>query len=233
MKYVLLIVSIGLGMIPQAWHHAHASLVTYQFSGTLTDVPASLHTTGEKGANGFETGLKVTGAMTFNTSTPGVLTPPPPGPPFGFQLYNYASAITSLTPSVGTYTPTVIGNGSISVLTGSRAGYGFSGLMTGNLVDGQSPSFFSLQLVGETGTALSSITLPGAAPPELAAFIVRRWGLAFGNGDTLTGSLDSLTAVPLPSTGLLLGGALLVLAGFMRANRSHGLRLSRQTEHQS
>ena len=52
---------------------ADAALVTYQFSGNISEVSGSLFTPGGQGANGFNAGLKLSGTYTFDSATAGML----------------------------------------------------------------------------------------------------------------------------------------------------------------
>ncbi len=97
--------------------------------------------------------------------------------------------------------------------SGNPALYSVNLGVAGNLVKGLAPSLFSMNLADETGMAFSSVALPGNQAPSLNSFNVNRWTLAFTNGETLVGSLDTLKSVPLPATILLFGVGLIVLVG--------------------
>ena len=123
--------------------------------------------------------------------------------------------MSDLSLSIGTYSAVLQGGGSnlTSLSSGNPGIYSLNLGAAGNLVRGLAPSLFSITLADETGTAFSSVALPGNQPPSLSSFNVNRWTLAFANGKTLVGSLDSLTAVPLPATVLLFGAGLIALVG--------------------
>ena len=206
----LSLVVLALGSALSIWEEtkAEAAPVTYQFSGNISEVPGALFTSGGAGANGFNAGLKLTGTYTFDAATAGLL---PSGLPF--QVYN--GSVSDLSLSIGTYSAVLQGGGSnlTSLSSGNPGIYSLNLGAAGNLVRGLAPSLFSITLADETGTAFSSVALPGNQPPSLSSFNVNRWTLAFANGKTLVGSLDSLTAVPLPATVLLFGAGLIALVG--------------------
>lgn len=132
-----------LVLVPWSPYRTEAALVTYQFSGVVTDVSTPLSTSGGQGANGFDTGLKLQGTVTFNTLTQRTFIPPLPVWPLpDYDIYEYGRAITSLKVSVGTYMPSPIGNNDINVISGSRAAYHFLHQVTGDPVRGIAPSFF-------------------------------------------------------------------------------------------
>lgn len=199
--------------------NAEAALVTYEFSGNINEVPGSIFTPKGQGANGFNAGLKLSGTYTFDTSTAGLA---PTGLPF--QIYH--SAVQNLSLSIGNYAATLQGGGTniTAITSGNPSLYSVNLGVAGNLVKGFAPSLFSLNLADESGTAFSSVTLPGGTAPDLGSFNVNRWTLVFSNGATLVGSLDSLKAVPLPATALLFGAGLIGLVGLgARSRRAHTL----------
>jgi hypothetical protein len=191
--------------------YAVAALVTYQFSGNISEVPFSVFTSGLAGgvgANGFNAGLKLSGTYTVDTATTGLL---PTGLPT--QLYN--GSVTNLNFTVGNYAGTFQSGGTnfTTINNGAPDLYSVNLGVNGGLVKGQTPSLFSINLVDETGTAFSSVSLPGSTPPALSSFNVNRWSLVFANGAALVGSLDSLKAVPLPASVILFGAGLIGLVG--------------------
>lgn len=191
--------------------YAQAALVTYQFSGNISEVPGSVFTSGLNGgvgANGFNTALKLSGTYTVDTATAGLL-------PSGLPIQMYNNSVTNMNFAIGTYAGTLKSGGAnfTTINSGAPALYSVNLGVNGNLVKGQAPSLFSINLVDETGTAFSSVTLPGSTPPPLSSFNVNRWSLVFANGAKLVGSLDSLKAVPLPATVILFGAGLIGLVG--------------------
>ena len=195
-----------LSLLPAG--EADAALVTYQFSGNIGQVSGSLFTPTGLGANGFNAGLKMSGTYTFDPATVGLL---PSG--LGIQLYN--GSVTDLNLSIGNYAAVLQGGGTnvTTMSNGATSLYSVSLGTAGNLVKGFAPSLFSLNLADETGTAFSSVDLPGKPAPNLSSFNVNQWKLVFSNGAQLVGSLDSLKAVPLPATALLFGAGLIGLVG--------------------
>jgi len=127
----------------------------------------------------------------------------------------YNGSVTNLNLSIGNYAAVLQGGGTnlTTLSSGNPALYSVNLGVAGNLVKGLAPSLFSINLADESGTAFSSIALPGNQPPSLNSFNVNRWTLAFINGKTLVGSLDSLQAVPVPATVLLFGAGLIGLVG--------------------
>ncbi len=187
---------------------ADAALVTYEFSGNISEVPGALFTPGGQGANGFNAGLKLSGTYTFDSAATGLL-------PSGLQAQVYNGSVTNLNLSIGNYAAVLQGGGTnlTTMSSGNPSLYSVNLGAAGNLVKGFAPSLFSLNLADETGTAFSSVALPGNPAPSLNSFNVNRWTLVFSNGASLVGSLDSLKAVPLPATALLFGAGLIGLVG--------------------
>ena len=201
----------GTGLALLETPQANAALVTYQFSGNISEVPGSLFTSGLAGgvgANGFNAGLKLSGNYTVDTATAGML-------PSGLPIQMYNGSVTNLNFTVGNYAGTLKSGGTnlTTINNGTPNLYSVNLGVNGNLVKGQTPSLFSINLVDETGTAFSSVSLPGSTPPALSSFNVNRWSLVFGNNAALVGSLDSLKAVPLPATVILFGAGLIGLVG--------------------
>jgi hypothetical protein len=216
--------SLGLFILGASWilalfsaSESKAALVTYQFSGNIGQVSGSLFTPTGLGANGFNAGLKMSGTYTFDTATAGLL-------PSGLGIQMYSGSVTNLNLSVGNYAAVLQGGGT-NVTTLSNAAtslYSVNLGTAGNLVKGLAPSLFSMNLADETGTAFSSVNLPGKPAPDLASFNVNQWKLVFSNGGQLVGSLDSLKAVPLPATALLFGAGLIGLVGLGSRGRLAG-----------
>ncbi len=213
----LMVLALGSVLPVGEGTRAEAALVTYQFSGNISEVPGALFTPGGLGANGFNSGLKLSGTYTFDNATPGLL-------PSGLPIQTYNNSVSTLNLSIGNYSAVLQGGGSnlTTLSSGNPALYSVNLGVAGNLVKGLAPSLFSINLADETGTAFSSVTLPGTQAPSLSAFNVNRWTLAFSNGKTLVGSLDTLKAVPLPATVLLFGAGLIGLVGLgARGRFSH------------
>ncbi len=205
---LLLVLTVGAVFPLWQAQQADAALVTYEFSGNISQVPGPLFTPGGAGANGFNSGLKLSGTYTFETTTPGLL-------PSGLSTQMYSGSLSNLQLSIGNYGASLSSGGTNLTLvsTGGTSLYSVNAGVSGNLVKGLAPSLFSINLADETGTAFSSVALPGKVAPSLSSFNVNRWTLVFSNGSTLVGSLDSLKAVPLPATVLLFGAGLIGLVG--------------------
>lgn len=94
----LCLLIMGAGSVLTAWEvtQAEAALVTSQFSGNVSGVQGTLFTPGGLGADGFNSGLKLSGTYTVDTATAGLL---PSGLPI--QLYNGSVANSNL--SIGNY----------------------------------------------------------------------------------------------------------------------------------
>lgn len=219
------IVGLTLVLVLSCAPSTRAALVTYEFSGTVTDVASSLHTPGGSGQNGFDVGLHLFGRYTFDTTTEGSGPPPLPNsttPISSTTFAMYPGFVRSANIAVGDLV-TEFRTGMVSLATVSLqswANYDVEIEQAGSLVNGFAPSVFLLELRDETGTAFSSIALPGRQAPNLNAFDSRRWTLMFNNAATVAGSLDTLQAVPLPSTWLLFLSALAALGGWsMRSTR--------------
>lgn len=202
---------LAIGSVLPVWEgpRAEAAIMTYEFSGNISEVPGALFTSGGAGANGFNTGLKLSGTYTFDTAATGLL-------PSGLPIQIYNNSVSALNLGIGNYSAVLQGGGTnLTTMNGGNPSLYSVNLGTaGDLVKGLAPSLFSINLADETGTAFSSVALPGNQAPNLNAFNVNRWTLTFSNGKTLVGSLDTLKAVPLPATVLLFGAGLIGLVGF-------------------
>lgn len=206
---------LALGSVLPVWEgtRAEAALVTYQFSGNVSEVSGALFTPGGVGVDGFNSGLRLSGNYTVDTTTAGIL-------PSGLPIQVYNGSVTNLNLSIGNYAAIQgVGTNLTTISSGTPAFYSVNLGTAGNLVKGLAPSLFSLNLADETGTAFSSVALPGTQALGLNAFNVNRWTLAFSNGKSLVGSFDTVTAVPLPATVLLFGAGLTGLVGFGARSR--------------
>ena len=204
---------VHLNLTPWMSHSVEAALITYQFSGTVETMSAPIYTLGGSGADGFYYGLTLTGRYTFDSTTPMITIPSlPPPPSYATGFYN--GSIKSLGFSLGTYAsgPQTVGNNSSFVSSGDFSQYMMYHEVTGPTVNGVAPSYFWFSVVDSIGTAFSNLDLPGTEPPSIGKFDTHQWSFVFRDGSTVTGSLNSLQPVPLPSTGLLFVGALIGLA---------------------
>lgn len=214
-------VIVGLALVLGLWcaTSTHAALVTYEFSGTVTEVAPSLHTPGGTGQNGFDVGLHLFGRYTFDTTTPGSGPPSLPNsttptPVTTFAMYPglVRSANMAIGDLVTQFRPGMFSLA--TVLVQNLVTYNVQIEQVGGLVNGLAPSVFLLELRDETGSAFTSIALPGRQAPNLNAFNSRRWTLMFNNLATVAGSLDTLQAVPLPSSWFLFLSAIAALGGW-------------------
>ena len=98
------------------------------------------------GANGFNSGLKLSGTYTVDTATAGLL-------PTGLPIQIYNGSVTDLNLSIGNYAAVLQGGGtnSTTLSSGNPALYSVNLGTAGNLVKGFAPSLFSINLADETG----------------------------------------------------------------------------------
>jgi hypothetical protein len=200
-----------------------ASLITYNFSGTVTGVDASLSSL-------FSNGQTLTGSYTFESTTT-----PRTGSTSGFAVYD---ALTALSFSIGSYSASSTAAQEIQVDSGANGAPNdryavvsrVSDGLTGPAVNGNPLNFFSFRLDdlsnSQFGTAL---TLPTSLSLSnfngLSNDGVNQFFVFFGDpaaplvvDGTLTG-LSQPSAVPEPATMMLLGSGLLGLVGFRRRFR--------------
>lgn len=205
---VLLGVGIGAGLLCASLltpGRSAAAPVTFNFGGTVSDIHTSLFTLGGVGANGFGAGLNMSGSYTF---TPPGLDKNPSG-----NIGRFENVIQNLTVNVGNYTATFTPGTSLIRITSSPGGSSYELTVTGlsgNQVNGQSPTAFHLELSRPTG-AFASDQLP-TTPPSLSSFASVQWRLVFDSaGKRVAGTLNSL--VPLPAAVWLFGAGLIALIG--------------------
>ena len=186
--------------------HGSAALVTFSFGGSVSDVLGSVFTPGGQGANGFSTGLPLSGSFTFNSSTPDSNA--------GANNGRYNGAIQNLVVNVGTYQATFSpGSSFIQVInrpSGDIYEVRADGFL-GNSVNGRIPTSFRLQLTDPNASVFSNDSLP-TTPPSLSSFASSQWRLIFeANGRRVQGAIASL--VPLPAAVWLFGAGLIALVG--------------------
>jgi len=182
---------------------AHAALVSYTFTGNVSNVNGALLPT-------VNLTSAVSGSFQFDNATTGTMTP---------QLGNYPGAVTGLTLSIGGYTASYVPGANSITLFNNDVTFGDRWRLitdaSGAAINGYTPIRFDLQLDHETGGAFSSTNLQN--PPSLASLTGTRWRLIFENADgnlvRIQGALSSLTAVPLPAAVLLFGAGLISLVG--------------------
>lgn len=198
-----------------SWTVTEAALVTYSFTGGVSQVNGALLPT-------VNVMSPVSGTFQFDNATPGT-------------GGNYPGAVTNMTLNIGSYLSTFApGANAISVLQNTDLGGGVMGdrwrLVTaagGLPINGYSPLRFDLNLDRE-GSLFSNTALQN--PPSLASLTGTRWRLIFENGDgnlvRIQGALNSLTAVPIPAAVFLFGAGLISLVGL----GAGGLRNLRRTQ---
>lgn len=195
----LLAIFVAFGASP-----AQAVPVTFNFSGTLSASDAVL---------GLTAGQPITGSYTFESATQDTN-------PFNF-LGNYLNAIQSGSINVGAYTGNITG-GSISVAnTTSIDNYTLLAQVNGApLASGFQLTSLSLFMLGQFPS--SGDALPTSAG-DLSGFPTVFFSLMFSNS-TLPGGglrfpqleLTNISSIPEPSTFLLLGFGLFLLAWVQR-----------------
>jgi hypothetical protein len=183
---------------------AHASPVTYSFTGTVTDDPYGLSSPG----------AAIAGSFVFDSSAVDAIASPSTG------SFLSSGAAYGFNVDVGGHLYAVAGG--VVVNTANDIGVDQYGVVAQD-------SSLDLELFFQdaTSSALSSDALPTSVP-SIAAFDFRQFRLFSGDAEFL-GSVDSLSctagctvaAVPEPGTALLLGPSLfaLVLTSRIRARR--------------
>lgn len=193
---------IGLCSFLLPWNAANAALVTYSFTGGVTNVSNALKPT---------LGISpVSGTFTFdNSSATGG---------------NYPGVVSGFSLNIGGYTANYTSglmNG-VSVSKGGLLLDGTSGdswhLVTNATgmpatVNGYTLRFFDLNLERE-GSLFANTNMQN--PPSIGDLTGTRWRLVFENAmgiARIQGNLLTLTAVPLPAAVLLFGAGLISLVG--------------------
>ncbi|MCC6142130.1 MAG: hypothetical protein IT389_16125 [Nitrospira sp.] len=199
---------------------AQAALVSYSFTGSVTQLNGPLLGTYSIGA--VNAGSTISGSFQFDN---GAAT----GGSYNGVVKNFT--LNNLNGSTAVQTS---GANAISILKNIDLGDGFNGDrwrlatdVSGNAVGGLKPYQFDLNLDRE-GSLFSNTNMQN--PPSLGTLTGTRWRLIFenasGNLVRVQGTLNSLTAVPLPAAMLLFGAGLISLVGL----GAGGLRNLRGTE---
>lgn len=197
----LFLPAIALCSLLLSGNTAHAALVTYSFTGGVSQVNSPLLST----MNGMS---PVSGTFQFDNS-----------PAVGG---NYPGVVTNMTLNIGGYTSSFApGANAVTILQNIDLGDGFPGdrwrlvtAATGLPVNGYSPFRFDLNLDRE-GSLFTNTDMQN--PPSLSSLTGSRWRLIFENANgnlvRVQGGLNSLTAVPLPAAVILFGAGLISLVG--------------------
>ncbi|NOS79745.1 MAG: hypothetical protein HOP35_17575 [Nitrospira sp.] len=193
---------------------AQAALVSYSFTGGVSNVSRALKST-------FPLSSTMSGSFQFYDATPSSGTG------------RYLGAVQNLSLKIGSYTVNLDPAGSTNVIriTDTPSGdlWRLRTSVTGASIGGFSPEHFRLDLADEDGGAITETTLKH--PPSLGSLTSTHWRLVFKDIDGKTvriqGALNSLTAVPLPAAVLLFGAGLISLVG-LGAGGLRNLRGTRQ-----
>ncbi len=197
-----------------SWSAADAAMVTYSFTGGVSNVSGALLPT-------VNMSSPVSGTFTFNNN-----------PAVGG---NYPGVVSGLTLNIGGYTATyAFGANAVTVLQNTNLGGGILGdrwrLQTSatslTSINGYTPTDFDLNLDHE-GSLFANTNMQN--PPSLASLTGTRWRLVFDDGINtvrIQGALNNLAAVPLPAAVLLFGAGLISLVGL----GAGGMRNLRETQ---
>lgn len=215
-----LILIIGLFMFGSvAVDSVMAAIVTYNFTGTVTNVG------GNVSSGPFTAGppaSTMTGTMTVNTLDGN-------GNP---NLGSYQ--IQSLTITIGGYKASVGPTGTVNIQNGIPGNDRFEvstpaqpGNLSGPIVNSLAPRLFTINLRGPS-SVLTSDALPTTVPSISSFTTANRFRLQFGPtsgvASSVRGVVDTLTAVPLPAGVILFGVGLVALIG-LGAGGLRNLRL--------
>lgn len=196
-----LLLCAGLAAAP-----AMAATITFNFSGTIDRVQNLLDPP-------FTTSTSptaMTGSMTVNTS--GTHSSSPAIGSYAVQNFNI---------QIGSYSATFGGSGLVEIRNGTGNGPGADRFittvtpLTGDPANYLSPRLFDIDLRGPK-TVFDSDALPTTVPSISSFTNNNQWRLVFGPqgfGKVVSGTIASLTAVPLPAAVLLFGAGLVALAG--------------------
>lgn len=180
---------------------ATAAFITYNFTGDVDNVHSQLSS--QFSPNSSPTAM--TGFITVNNSdTNGSNT-----------VGNYA--VTNFSLTVSGYTATMGTSGQVEIHDGLPGLDRFNATINapaGSNVNFLAPRLIDAQLRGPANT-FSGDALPTTAPSISSFTNFNRWRLVFGPGlgRAVSGTITSLTAVPLPAAVILFGAGLVALAG--------------------
>ena len=179
---------------------AHAAMVNYSFTGSVSDVSGALKST-----------LPLTSSMhgTFEYASDTM--------PSGTGRYMGAVQNLSLTIGTRSFMLEDMGDTNVIRITDSSSGdlWRLRTSVAGDPIGAFTPVDFRLNLADEDGLAITGTTLSN--PPSLGDLTSTHWRLVFENMDGRTvriqGALTSLIATPLPAAVILFGAGLISLVG--------------------
>ena len=197
----LILSTIALSFLFLSGNAAHAAMVNYSFTGSVSDVSGALKST-----------LPLTSSMhgTFEYASDTM--------PSGTGRYMGAVRSLSLTIGTRSFMLEDMGDTNVIRITDSSSGdlWRLRTSVAGDPIGAFTPVDFRLNLADEDGLAITGTTLSN--PPSLGDLTSTHWRLVFENMDgsktvRIQGALNSLTAVPLPAAVILFGAGLISLVG--------------------
>ena len=179
---------------------AHAALVNYSFTGSVSNVSGALRST-----------LPLTSSMSGTFQYDADTLPSGTG--------RYMGGVQNLSLTIGAYSVSLdpLGTTNAIRITDNPSGdlWRLRTSVMGDSIRGFSPEQFRLDLADEEGGAITGTTLSN--PPSLGDLTSTHWRLVFENMDGKTvriqGALTSLIATPLPAAVILFGAGLISLVG--------------------
>lgn len=188
---------------------ASAVTIQYSFTGNVTQVNNQLTSAFSLSPSSSA----MSGLMTVNTTDTNIL---------NANLGSYT--ITNFTMNIEGYSATIGTSGTVEIRNGPPGTDQFNVTMNapnGPIVNSLAPRLFEIQLRGPNSIFTSDALPPSS--PTIASFTNQNlWRLVFGAGNrAVSGVITTVTAmttVPVPSTAILFGGALVALVSFGAGN---------------
>ena len=204
---VLIVVAVTL--VAGSRQAAKAEVVTYNFAGTLDGVSDN---TGWLGAAGFVSGLTFSGQFSYNPDAPLTLIGST------WNTYSGGGAMTvSFSQGAGMKDTSSLYLVQDYPTLSDKLTVSSTVQTTMNFSHGYLDPGMSIVLEDSSQTALASRALPSQLVLSLFDNAKFRFiGSDLTNVDELTGTLTSLSAVPLPPSAILFGSALFGLAALRR-----------------
>ena len=179
---------------------AHAAMVNYSFTGSVSNVSGALKST-----------LPLTSSMSGTFQYDSDTLPTGTG--------RYMGAVQNLSLTIGAYSVSLDPMGTTNVIriTDNPSGdlWRLRTSVVGPSIGEFTPEQFRMDLADEDGMAITGTTLSN--PPSLGDLTSTHWRLVFENMDGRTvriqGALTSLIATPLPAAVILFGAGLISLVG--------------------